>query len=187
MVRAMIFRPKIACVIWFTGLSQSGKTTNSNVLQSRLESRGYRCAKIDGDILRRECSQDLGFSQADRYENTRRAAQLAVQYAQNVQFSLASFISPYKEQRRIAREIIGLAGLSFIEVYCSCPLEQCEKRDTKGYYEKARNGEIINFTGVTDSYEEPERPDITLLTGSVTVEENADKSFNFLKSKFELL
>lgn len=174
-------------VLWFAGLSQSGKTTNSNALQARLESLDISCATIDGDTFRGKSHCNLGYTKEDRFKNTKRAAHLAVQHAQNVALVLCSFISPYREQRRIARDCIVAAGLLFIEIYCKCPLEYCEARDTKGYYKKARNGEITNFTGISDPYEEPEHPDIILLTESATVEENTDKIIDFLKSKSRLL
>ncbi len=168
-------------VLWFTGLSQSGKTTNSNAVQERLEALGIICATLDGDIVRKQFHGDLGFSASDRFENTRRAAQLAVEYSKSAQCILASFISPYREQRRIVRDMIESAGLLFVEIYCKCPLEQCEARDTKGLYAKARAGEIASFTGISDPYEEPESPDIVLLTESAQIEEHVDQIMEFLR------
>jgi len=164
-------------VLWFTGLSQAGKTTVANRVYEILEERGLKLERLDGDIVRQSLSADLGFSKEDRDENIRRVTHVAKLLSKNETGVICSFISPYKQTRnRIRKEVTN-----FIEIFCNAPLEVCEKRDKKGLYQKARRGEIQNFTGISDPYELPENPDIELKTAKETVEESANKVIRYLE------
>lgn len=147
-------------VMWFTGLSQSGKSTIADGVYKTLLERGVKVKRLDGDSMRKYLSRDLGFSKSDRDENIRRAGILAKSFAKNGIGVIASFISPYREQRDNIRK----GADNFIEIFCDCPLKICEKRDTKGLYKRAREGEIKNFTGVSDPYEKPVNPELILKT-----------------------
>jgi adenylylsulfate kinase len=153
-------------VVWFTGLSGSGKSTLAGWVTDSLRRRGYRVEYLDGDAVRAVFPQ-TGFSRQDRVEHLRRIGFLAGTLERQGVFVIASFVSPYEEARRVVREQCQ----SFIEVYVNTPLEVCERRDVKGLYAKARRGEIAQFTGVTDPYEPPERPDITLDTSVLSVDD----------------
>jgi len=168
-------------VLWFTGLSQAGKTTVANGVHEILKEKGLKLERLDGDIVRRSLSADLGFTKEDRDENIKRVTHVAKLLSRNGTGVICSFISPYTEVRnKIRKEVTG-----FIEVFCNCPLEICEKRDKKGLYQKARRGEIQNFTGISDPYESPENPEIELNTDIETIEESINKVINCLKgSKF---
>ncbi len=165
--------------LWFTGLSGSGKTTLALALEERLKFKGYRVQRLDGDVLRQHLTRDLGFSKKDRDENIHRVSFVAGLLTQQDIITLCCFISPYRRARSEARELIG----SFIEVYVNAPLEVCEARDVKGLYKKARAGEIKEFTGISDPYEEPENPEIELLTGRLNVGECTDRLVNYLQDK----
>lgn len=156
-------------VIWFTGLSGSGKSTLAMALETKLYNDGILTCILDGDIIRKGLNSDLGFSEADRTENIRRIAEVSRLFCQTGIVVITSFISPLVSIRQMAREIIG--NHSFFEIYLSTPLEECEKRDPKGLYKKARNGEIAEFTGITAPYEAPINPDIILDTSELKVEE----------------
>ncbi len=158
--------------IWLTGLSGSGKSTLANELEKRLVTLGKHTMLLDGDNVRMGLNKNLGFKEADRIENIRRIAEVAKLMNEAGLIVLTSFISPYERDRKSAREIIGEEH--FIEVYVSTPVEECEKRDVKGLYEKARKGEIPNFTGISSPYEAPISPDITIDTTNKTLEECAD-------------
>ena len=158
-----------AAVIWLTGLSGSGKSTLANALEQQLAEKGRHTMLLDGDNVRFGLNRDLGFSKEDRVENIRRIAETARLMNDAGLIVLTSFISPYRNDRRIARQIIGDA---FIEVYVSTSLEECEKRDVKGLYHAARKGEIAEFTGITSVYEEPEHPEIIIDTGKSDVRES---------------
>ncbi len=158
-----------AAVIWLTGLSGSGKSTLANALEQQLAEKGRHTMLLDGDNVRFGLNRDLGFSKEDRVENIRRIAETARLMNDAGLIVLTSFISPYRNDRRIARQIIGDA---FIEVYVSTSLEECEKRDVKGLYQAARKGEIAEFTGITSVYEEPEHPEIIIDTGKSDVRES---------------
>jgi adenylyl-sulfate kinase len=153
--------------LWFTGLSGSGKTTIAVALEKYLREKGLRVERLDGDLVREYLTRDLGFSREDRDENIRRVSYVAALLTRNGVITLCSFISPYRQARAEARALIG----SFAEVYVNAPLDICEKRDVKGLYQKARVGEIPEFTGVSDPYEPPENPEIELRTDRLTVEE----------------
>uniref|UniRef100_A0A061SHC3 Adenylyl-sulfate kinase n=1 Tax=Tetraselmis sp. GSL018 TaxID=582737 RepID=A0A061SHC3_9CHLO len=148
------------CVLWFTGLSGSGKSTVACTLEHTLNSMGKFTVNLDGDNVRHGLNKNLGFSPEDREENIRRIAEVSKLFAESGTITLVSFISPYKADREKARSL--LASGDFIEVFMRVPLEICEERDPKGLYKKARAGEIKGFTGIDDPYEEPDRPEITL-------------------------
>lgn len=153
--------------LWFTGLSQSGKTTIANRVYEILKEKGLNVERLDGDTIRQNLSKDLKFSKEDRDENIRRVGSLAKLFTQRGIIVIASFISPYKKQRRELREKIQ----NFIEVFVNCPLEICEKTDKEGLYQKARQGEIQNFTVISDPYEKPENPEIELRTDKESIED----------------
>ncbi len=157
--------------LWFTGLSGSGKSTLANEVEKRLVSLGYHTMLLDGDNIRHGLNKNLGFKETDRVENIRRVAEVAKLMNDAGIITLASFISPYESDRKNAREIIGN---EYIEIYVSTPLEECEKRDVKGLYKKARKGEIPNFTGISSPYEAPENPEIEIDTSKYSLEEATD-------------
>ena len=163
--------------IWFTGLSGAGKTTISRLVEADLRERGLPVEVLDGDVVRQNLSQGLGFSKADRDTNIRRIAFVSKLLTRNHVVTLVAAISPYREVREEARKEIG----SFVEVYVKCPLETCMARDTKGLYKKALEGAIPYFTGVSDPYEEPLEPEIVLYTDQETPEECAAKILHHLR------
>ena len=154
-------------VFWFTGLSGAGKSTLAFALERHLISRGVPCAVLDGDNVRHGLNRDLGFSPLDRTENIRRVAEVSRLMLDAGLIVITSFISPYRIDRAMAKEIIGEEN--FVEVYLSANLETCEKRDTKGLYRKARSGEIPSFTGISSPYEPPDTPELTIDTTNLTV------------------
>ncbi len=160
-------------IIWFTGLSASGKSTIADIVEQKLAARNRHTYLLDGDNFRHGLNKDLGFTDADRVENIRRVAEVARLMADSGLIVMTSFISPFRQERRMAREIAG--DIEFIEVYVDTPLEICEARDPKGLYAKARRGEIPNFTGISSSYEPPERADIHLHAADRPAEELADE------------
>lgn len=166
--------------VWFTGLSGAGKTTVAKEIEKKLKKRDIYVQRLDGDIVREHLTQELGFTKEDRDKNIRRNTFVAGLLSKNDIITLCSFISPYRKTRGYARKEIEKRG-GFIEVYVNAPLEVCEKRDIKGLYQKARQGEIENFTGISDPYEEPENPDIELRTDKETVEESAKKIIDYLE------
>lgn len=157
--RALLKHQK-PCCIWFTGLSGSGKTTLANLLEKNLYAKGRHTYILDGDNVRHGLNKDLGFTEADRVENIRRVAEVAHLMVDAGLIVLVSFISPFRAERRMARELF-VEG-EFIEVFVDTPLEECERRDSKGLYAKARRGELKNFTGIDSSYESPEMPELHL-------------------------
>lgn len=154
-------------VVWFTGLSGSGKSTLAFTLEKHLFDRGYQVYVLDGDNIRHGLSGNLGFSEEDRRENIRRVSEVSGLFAESGIIAIAAFISPYREERQLAREI---AGDRFLEVHLSASVEACEARDPKGLYKKARAGEIKDFTGIDAPYEIPEHAELVLDTGVRTVE-----------------
>ena len=166
-------------VIWFTGLSGSGKSTISDALENMLFEKGFSTYSLDGDNIRFGLCKGLGFSLEERTENVRRIAEVANLLFDAGLIVLASFISPLKSQRELIREIVGKEN--FIEVYVSTPLEECEKRDVKGLYKKARDGEIENFTGISSVYEPPEKPDIIIDTTDLSIKESEQLIYNQIK------
>lgn len=160
-------------VIWFTGLSASGKSTLAHALENALFERGCKTYVLDGDNIRHGLNKDLGFSPKDREENIRRIGEVAKLFADAGLIVLTAFISPYRQDREKARK---LNPKNFIEVYVKCNIDICEQRDPKGLYKKAKAGEIPEFTGISAPYEEPENPEIVIDTGKYTVEQ----AVNFL-------
>lgn len=148
--------------IWLTGLSGAGKSTIATLLDERLRARGVRSHVLDGDRLRAGLNSDLGFTEADRVENVRRVAEVARLMADADVVVLVAVISPYRAQRRMARALF--AEGEFLEVFVDTPLGECERRDTKGLYAKARRGELKNFTGIDSEYQPPEAPELRLST-----------------------
>ena len=159
-------------VVWFTGLSGAGKSTIANIVERKLHAVGRHTYLLDGDNLRHGLNRDLGFTMADRVENVRRTAEVAALMADAGLIVLVSLISPYRAERRMARDLIGEEH--FKEIYVDTPIDVAETRDRKGLYAKARRGEIPNFTGIGAPYEEPENPDLHVMTGNLTPEQAAD-------------
>lgn len=166
------------CVIWFTGLSGSGKSTVARALELRLVNDGRFAYVLDGDNIRHGLNKDLGFSPESRVENIRRIGEVAHLFADAGAIAVAAFISPYRRERDQAREISG--DSPFVEVYISANLDACESRDPKGLYKKARSGEITNFTGISAPYEAPIDPEITLDTTKNSVEECVEIVFDYI-------
>lgn len=171
------------CVVWLTGLSGAGKSTVAMGVEKQLISRGYLCYCLDGDNMRAGLNKGLGFSSEDRKENIRRTAEVAVLMADAGFIVLSSLVSPSIEDRTNARSIAESKGLPFFETFVSTPLEECERRDTKGLYRKCRAGEIKGFTGIDQVYEEPRTPDLVLDTVNQSIEETVDCVITFLKEK----
>jgi adenylylsulfate kinase len=144
--------------VWLTGLSGAGKTTISIPLCKKLEAMGYRVQRMDGDVVRQKLTRDLGFSKEDRDKNIERVTFVAERLVKHGVITVCAFISPYCAERQYARSEIG----RFVEIFVKCPIEVCEERDVKGLYAKARAGEIKNFTGIDDPYEEPENAEIMI-------------------------
>jgi adenylyl-sulfate kinase len=167
-------------VLWFTGLSGSGKSTIASEVERRLNAAGRLTYLLDGDNIRHGLNGDLGFSDADRVENIRRVSHVAKLFLDASVITLVSFISPFRAERGQARELIGP---DFVEVFVDAPLELCERRDVKGLYKKARAGEIPAFTGISSPYEAPENPEIHLKTGEETLEADVEKVLGWLKEK----
>lgn len=163
--------------VWFTGLPCCGKTTIADRVADFLRKQGYMVERLDGDSIRKDLTSDLGFSKHDRDENLRRATYVAKLLTRNGVVVLATFVSPYRARRDQSRKDIG----AFIEIYVKCPVEICMKRDVKGMYKKALAGEITNFTGVDDPYEEPLHPELILCTDKESVTESVQKVLNKLK------
>ena len=167
--------------LWFTGLSCSGKSTLATEVEKGLYERGYITFILDGDNIRHGLNRNLGFSPEDREENIRRIGEVANLFRQAGLINMTAFISPYREDRRKARELAREG--EFIEVFCRCSIEACEKRDTKGLYQKARKGEVPEFTGISAPYEEPENPEITIDTDKETIEEGVMKIISYLEQE----
>jgi adenylyl-sulfate kinase len=158
--------------LWMTGLSAAGKSTIANLLEQRLYARAFHTFVLDGDNVRHGLNRDLGFSDADRSENVRRIAEVARLMLDAGLLTIVSFISPFREDREMARRLIGES--EFIEVFVEAPVSECVRRDPKGLYAKALNGEIKNFTGINSPYEPPENPVIHLRTADQTAEDSVD-------------
>lgn len=171
----------LGATLWFTGLSGCGKSTIAAALEKRLLEKGVNAYRLDGDNIRFGLNAGLGFSATDREENLRRIGEVSALFADAGVVALTSFISPYRQSRDKAREIHAKRNLPFIEVFCQVPLEVAEARDPKGLYKKARSGELKNFTGISDPYEEPTNPDIVLPTHQLSVEQSCDKLIEELK------
>ena len=167
------------CVVWFTGLSGSGKSTIANIVEQKLFERGRHSYLLDGDNVRHGLNKDLGFTDADRVENIRRVSEVSALMVDAGLIVLVSFISPFVAERQMARERV--ASGEFIEVFVNTPIEVAEQRDPKGLYQKARRGELVNFTGIDSPYEEPESPELTVDTTTMTAEDAADVIIDYLR------
>ncbi|MBP1993338.1 adenylyl-sulfate kinase [Paenibacillus eucommiae] len=169
-------KQQAGAVLWFTGLSGAGKTTTAQAVEAQLRERGCAVELLDGDVLRETICKGLGFSREERFENIKRIAYVAKLLSRNGVIVLVSAITPYREMRDYVRgEVAG-----FVEIYVKCSLEECERRDVKGLYAKARRGEVARFTGVSDPYEEPLQPEITLCTTSFPLEQNTEAVLSWL-------
>ncbi len=179
------FRAKIKnqspAVLWFTGLSGSGKSTVAGALENRLAELGYHTYLLDGDNVRHGLCADLGFSESDRRENIRRIGELTKLMADAGLIVLSAFISPHRSERKMVRDLLPEG--EFLEVFVNTPLEVCEQRDPKGLYKKARAGEIKNFTGIDSAYEAPLEPEIDLPSGSKSVDQLVEQCIQELKQK----
>lgn len=170
-------------LVWFTGLSGSGKSTLANLVEYELYTEGISTYTLDGDNIRQGINKDLGFSPEDRTENIRRVGEVVNLMLDAGILILAAFVSPYREDREMVKNIVGQQN--FIEVYVNSSLEECEKRDVKGLYMKARKGEIKNMTGISAPYEPPMNPDIEIFTDKQSMEECADIILKYLKFKLK--
>jgi adenylylsulfate kinase len=168
-------------VLWFTGLSGSGKSTIACAVESALVNMGKHCYRLDGDNVRHGLNKNLGFSAEDRAENIRRIGEVSKLFADAGIITLTSFISPYIADRNHARELCEEDNLTFLEVYVDISLEEAEKRDPKGLYKKARAGEIKGFTGIDDPYEAPEKPEIHLVSHETSLEDEVRMIVEYLE------
>ncbi|MBN2563747.1 MAG: adenylyl-sulfate kinase [Phycisphaerae bacterium] len=168
--RAALLKQR-GCTIWLTGLPSSGKSTIGFSLEHALVQQGRLAYVLDGDNIRHGLNKNLGFSAKDREENIRRIGEVTKLFADAGLISITSFVSPYRADRDANRKLHDDADIPFIEVYVDTPIEECEKRDPKGLYAKARTGEIPNFTGISDPYEPPEKPEVVLKTAEMKLEE----------------
>jgi adenylylsulfate kinase len=169
------------CILWFTGLSGSGKSTTANALELRLFQMGFHTHLLDGDNIRHSLNRDLDFSAAGRIENIRRIGEVAKLFVDAGLMVLTAFISPFRSDRLMVRELVGQD--EFIEIYVDAPLAVCEQRDPKGLYKKARAGKIKDFTGIDSPYEIPEEPELVLHSDRMTVEECVDAAIEHLRSQ----
>ena len=165
-------------MLWFTGLSGSGKSTVAIALERELHKRGLLCRILDGDNIRSGINANLGFSAEDRRENIRRVAEVAKLFVDTGIITIAAFVSPTEELRQLAQQIIGKDD--FKEIYISTPIEECERRDVKGLYARARRGEVKNFTGISAPFEAPQHPALSLDTSKLPVEESVKHLLKFL-------
>lgn len=170
-------------VLWFTGLSGSGKTSISNEVERLLFEKGFLTQHLDGDIIRKGINKDLGFSLEERFENLRRVAEIAKILIECGIIAICSFISPTVLIRNSIKNIIGKENI--IEIYINTPLKICESRDVKGLYRKARSGVIGDFTGISSPYEPPQYPDLEILTKTMTIAAAAEKVYDFLLFKIQ--
>jgi adenylylsulfate kinase len=182
--RALRLRQQ-ACMLWFTGLSGSGKTTIAGLVEQRLAERGLHTYLLDGDNVRHGLCRDLGFSAADRVENIRRVGEVGQLMTDAGLIVLSAFISPFRSDRAMVRQLLPAGG--FIEIFVDTPLQECERRDPKGLYKKARAGEISNFTGLDSPYEAPQTPEIRLDTLHFSAEQCADQVLSFLAARHLLV
>ncbi len=168
-------------MLWFTGLSGSGKSTVAIALERELQKRGLLCRILDGDNIRSGINANLGFSEEDRRENIRRVAEVAKLFVDTGIITIAAFVSPTEELRQLAESIIGKED--FKEIYISTPLAECERRDVKGLYARARRGEVKNFTGISAPFEAPQHPALSLDTSALSLEESVKRLLDFLGVK----
>lgn len=168
-------------MIWFTGLSGSGKSTIAIALERELQKRGLLCRILDGDNIRSGINNNLGFSEKDRIENIRRIAEIGKLFVDTGVITIAAFISPNKDMREMAANIIGKEN--FLEIFVSTPIEECERRDVKGLYALARRGEIKNFTGISAPFEAPANPALSIDTSKLSVEESVSRLMELILPK----
>lgn len=168
-------------VVWFTGLSGAGKSTIAHEVEEALHRSGCRTFVFDGDNVRHGLCSDLGFSVEDRRENIRRIGEMVKLFLDAGIIALAAFISPFRSDREWVRSLVGREN--FIEIYCRCPVEVCESRDVKGFYEKARRGEISDYTGMSSPYEEPLQPDLALDTHILSLEDCVAQVVSLLRRR----
>ncbi|MFT5846829.1 MAG: adenylylsulfate kinase [Psychroserpens sp.] len=171
-------------LIWFTGLSGSGKSTIANLVEETLFKAGIKTYSLDGDNIRKGINNDLSFAPTDRTENIRRIAEISNLMVDAGLVVFAAFVSPYKKDRENIRTIVK--DVNFVEVYINTSIEECERRDVKGLYKKARAGEIKNMTGVSAPYEAPERPDIEIKTEDESIEDSVKRIVDFITPKLQL-
>ena len=171
-------------LIWFTGLSGSGKSTIANAVEQRLQKEGIKTYALDGDNIRKGINNDLSFSPEDRTENIRRIAEVSNLMVDAALVVLAAFVSPYKIDRDNIKKIVK--DVNFVEIYINTSVEECERRDVKGLYKKARLGEIKNMTGISAPYEAPENPDIEINTEKESIEQAVEKILEYIKPKLKL-
>ena len=169
------------CILWFTGLSGSGKSTVANAVESRLVELQKHTYLLDGDNIRMGLNKGLGFSDEDRIENIRRIGEVSKLFVDAGTIVLTAFISPFQKERDTVRSLVK--EHEFIEVFVDTPLEVCEARDPKGLYQKARNGEIPNFTGISSPYEAPTKPEIHILNDKISIEDVTEQIIGFLQEK----
>ncbi|MFD1316830.1 adenylyl-sulfate kinase [Namhaeicola litoreus] len=168
-------------LIWFTGLSGSGKSTIANALEKRLHEEGLKTYSLDGDNIRKGINSDLTFSPEDRAENIRRIAEIGKLMVDAGLITLGAFVSPYKKDRKLIENIVGKNN--FVEIFVDTSIEECEKRDVKGLYKKARNGEIKDFTGINAPYEIPDHAALTIVTDHLTIDEAVEQVYSLIKQK----
>jgi adenylylsulfate kinase len=172
-----------AYLIWFTGLSGSGKSTLANLVEIELHKKGLSTYILDGDNVRQGINKDLSFALKDRSENIRRIAEISNLMLDAGVITLAAFVSPYIKDREAVKQIVGPDNV--IEIYVNTSLAECERRDVKGLYKKARTGEIKNMTGISAPYQEPIHPDIEIITDGQTIQESVTVIMQFLNTKFK--
>ncbi|OIS64058.1 adenylyl-sulfate kinase [Bacillus subtilis] len=170
-----------SCVLWFTGLSGSGKSVLANAVDEKLYRKGIQSYVLDGDNIRHGLNKDLGFQTGDRIENIRRIGEVAKLFVDSGQMILTAFISPFREDRDMVRALFPKG--EFFEIYVKCPLHVCEQRDPKGLYKKARNGEIKHFTGIDSPYEAPISPDFIIESDQISISDGADLIINELQNR----
>jgi adenylyl-sulfate kinase len=167
------------CILWFTGLSGAGKSTVASAVELKLYQMGHHTYLLDGDNVRHGINKDLGFADNDRVENIRRIGEIAKLFVDSGLIALTAFISPFRSDRAMVRELVGKK--EFIEIHIDTPLDVCEGRDPKGLYKKAREGTIKNFTGIDSNYEVPESPEVVINTAEMSVDECVKVIINYLK------
>lgn len=172
-----------SCLLWFTGLSGSGKSTLANLVEVELHKQGKSTYVLDGDNIRQGINKDLTFAPEDRSENIRRIAEISNLMLDAGIITLAAFVSPYRQDRDAVRRIVGEEN--FIEIYINTSLEECERRDVKGLYKKARAGEITNMTGLSAPYEAPLNPSLEIITDGYSIEESLKTILEFLNKKLK--
>jgi len=171
-------------VVWFVGLSGSGKSTLASLLEKQLHEEGKHCFILDGDNIRSGLNKDLDFSDDARKENLRRIGEVAKLMADAGLITITAFITPFEEERQRMKKLIGEGR--YLEIYVDCPIEECEKRDVKGLYAKARSGEISNFTGISSPFEPPQTPDVVVRSAELSVEEGVAQLRQTLDPKLKL-